>query len=443
MQPTSLVQWVDLLRNTPSKNDKKALLVDFLAWGGDTLREIIKMAYNPEKCYYMSFDKMMAFRESPLLAPLSHGDLMSYMDSLSSRSLSGHEALRTIKSLYHSANDDYKLAIKIILDRSLDCGVDVSTLNAVEPGMIPVFDVMLCTPASEKAMAKIKYPAYAQKKEDAARIIVIVKRTGEVQYRTRNGSFIDFGNPEIDAQFQLGLLGADTDVVLDGEVFLRGPDGNWLTRKASNGVLNKIIKGTKTNVPENEVKFVFWDTVSLDEFLVGWSAVEYKDRFIDVVNIVENIDSEFVEFAESHIVNSPEEAIVVCDNYIKSGFEGIVLKNIDAPYSNTRSPNQVKMKAEETTDLLCVGTIPGEGKYQGMIGALMMEDASGQLKVNVGTGLSDADRNKSPDEYIGKIHEIKYNELIKKKKSSIMSLFLPVYREVRFDKDVADNFGDK
>jgi hypothetical protein len=58
------------------------------------------------------------------------------------------------------------------------------------------------------------------------------------------------------------------------------------------------------------------------------------------------------------------------------------------------------------------------------------------LKVSVGSGFNDDQRNQG-DELVGKIVAVKYNAKIVNKQGEV-SLFLPIFIEIRNDKDVAD-----
>ena len=53
----------------------------------------------------------------------------------------------------------------------------------------------------------------------------------------------------------------------------------------------------------------------------------------------------------------------------------------------------------------------GEGKYAGMLGALVLVDSEFR-QVSVGTGFSDYERSFDPDEhFVGKVIEIKYEQI--------------------------------
>ena len=73
------------------------------------------------------------------------------------------------------------------------------------------------------------------------------------------------------------------------------------------------------------------------------------------------------------------------------------------------------------------------------LGAIICESADGIIKVNVGSGFNDEHRKSYKEkDILGKIVSIKYNARIKNK-SGEESLFLPVFVEIREDKDSADS----
>ena len=80
----------------------------------------------------------------------------------------------------------------------------------------------------------------------------------------------------------------------------------------------------------------------------------------------------------------------------------------------------------------------GTGKNSNRLGALVVSSEDGKIVVNVGTGFTDADRDSIQPNVVGKIASIKYNARIQDKKGNTESLFLPVFVEIREDKDTAD-----
>ena len=95
----------------------------------------------------------------------------------------------------------------------------------------------------------------------------------------------------------------------------------------------------------------------------------------------------------------------------------------------------------EQADLVCVGWEEGTKKNAGILGALVCETSDGKLRVGVGTGFKQHQRESiKPENIVGKIIAVKYNCVVKDKRSNTYSMFLPRFIEERFDKDTADTF---
>jgi ATP-dependent DNA ligase len=183
--------------------------------------------------------------------------------------------------------------------------------------------------------------------------------------------------------------------------------------------------------------------IPYDFFMQGktWN-MGYGDRLALITTACKNTSTKdsAIILVETHIVNSYEEAIELCTHYIKIGSEGIILKERSAPWEDRRSKYCLKMKALISGDFRCVGIQHGNygTKYEDGIGALICESDDGEIQFKVGTGLTDADRFRPYSDYIGKVLEVEYNEVIKSKGSKKKSLFLPVFKQIRLDKDTTN-----
>jgi hypothetical protein len=74
-----------------------------------------------------------------------------------------------------------------------------------------------------------------------------------------------------------------------------------------------------------------------------------------------------------------------------------------------------------------------------LIGAIECETSCVQLKVSIGSGLSEEDRKHDPSYFIGKLIDMQYNTLINSKTSETHSMFLPRFRGIRLDQKTADS----
>lgn len=93
---------------------------------------------------------------------------------------------------------------------------------------------------------------------------------------------------------------------------------------------------------------------------------------------------------------------------VAAGGEGLMLQRADARYTGGRSETLLKYKPSADAEARVVGYRPGQGKYAGMVGALLVEDAHGR-RFALGSGLSDADRRQPPR--LGQQVTFRYNGL--------------------------------
>lgn len=72
-----------------------------------------------------------------------------------------------------------------------------------------------------------------------------------------------------------------------------------------------------------------------------------------------------------------------------------MIKDVTAPYVTKRDEAWLKLKPALTVDLVVVGLEEGTGRNEGRLGALVCEgeDDGRLIRVNVGSGFSDTDRD--------------------------------------------------
>ena len=392
------------------------------------LRRVIFHALDPFTQYYI--------RKIPKYTPCEDEVVMELdsaidlLHDLSSRLVTGNAAIDHLKRVLELVTADDAKVIERIIGKDLKCGVSVSTANAVWGGLIPEYPCMLCSAHDEKLVNKIKFPAIVQKKEDGMRFNAIVQ-DGKCEFRSRNGKEIQLLG-RLENEFICMANGMD--VVFDGELLVTS-DSGVLDRQTGNGILNKANKGTISDAEADKVIAHIWDMIPYAYFIDG----EYNKPYVDRLNNLGNIVfPEKIELVETHIVEDMNSVQNIFNDYLVNGFEGIILKDGQSIWENKRSKGQIKFKGEEECDLRIIDIEEGTGKYTGMLGAIVCESNDSILRVSVGSGFSDAQRTQyKRDDLLGKIVAVKYNMRIKNKQGE-ESLFLPVFIEIREDKDQAD-----
>jgi len=83
------------------------------------------------------------------------------------------------------------------------------------------------------------------------------------------------------------------------------------------------------------------------------------------------------------------------DQVVAGGGEGLMLHRADARYRLDRSEDLLKLKPHQDAEARVTAHLPGNGKYQGMLGALEVQRPDG-LRFRIGTGFTDDERRHPP-----------------------------------------------
>jgi DNA ligase-1 len=83
------------------------------------------------------------------------------------------------------------------------------------------------------------------------------------------------------------------------------------------------------------------------------------------------------------------------EQVVAAGGEGLMLHRRNAPYRAGRGDDLLKVKPYEEGDARVIAHLPGRGKYEGLLGALLVGLPNGR-RFRIGTGFSDAERAAPP-----------------------------------------------
>jgi DNA ligase-1 len=120
---------------------------------------------------------------------------------------------------------------------------------------------------------------------------------------------------------------------------------------------------------------------------------------------------------------------------IAGGYEGIMLKDPDAIYECKRTTSWLKLKPFIEVSLEVVDFEEGTGRNEGRLGAIICEgeDDGRRIRVNVGSGFSDSDRDSywaGRDQMVKKIVEVRADAITQNQDGSY-SLRFPRFLRFR------------
>ena len=362
---------------------------------------------------------------------ITQSDFDDIVRSLESRSLTGNAMRDSIQVLCDSSKvEEWNDWYRRILIKDLRCGVTHKTVNKHSSMKVPVFECMLADD-SKKHEKKMTGKVYVEPKLDGVRVITICDvDKDEVKMFSRNGKELN-NFPKILEQFDSMLDQMGESMVFDGEVM--SDDFQTLMREIHRK------GGAKT---DDAVLNVF-DCLPLDYFKMGEYEMTLAKRkqILDDFNFGPNISR--VEYVMIDLDDDDGQKQFADYNKlcIDKGFEGIMVKPITGSYECKRSSLWLKVKPFIEVSLTVVATEEGTGRNIGKLGALIVEgtDDGKFIKTNVGSGLSDSDREEfwtAKDKLIGQVVEVRADAITQNQNATDeWSLRFPRFLRFRgFDK---------
>ena len=349
---------------------------------------------------------------------LSWGEFCDLADQLQKRELTGHAARDAIlEAMLQSHDAEWNKWYRRILIKDLRCGVSEKTINNVVKKVnkdytIPVFKCMLAHDSAnhEKKLVGEKLLDY---KLDGVRVLAIYDAEADaVTMYSRNGKqFINFGHIEKEIVDTIASKFTES-MVLDGE----------MVSSSFQALMKQVHR--KDNVEATDAKFALFDVLTLKEFKEGVSQKGCWDRHNQLKEILADAKEDSNMFVVDKVECNfdTEEGQKTFKEYnamaIEKGFEGIMIKDRNAPYECKRSHFMLKAKPFIEVSLEVVDTEEGTGRNAGKLGALICEgtDDGKFIRVNVGSGLTDDNRDEfwaSKDKLIGQIVEVRADAITK------------------------------
>jgi ATP-dependent DNA ligase len=433
-----MLQLLNNIKNESSINGKIELIKEYSKY--EVFKKVLELAYNPFYNFYIK--KLPEIEHHSGRFTLEYAlDILEYQ--IATRNITGNNAKEELLYIMRNLTPNDCKVVRLILERDLDCGISVKTINKAIPNFIPDTKklYMRCSNFSEKLLnttyKDVDY-VYIQEKMDGMYCNLVLQQGKNPEFITRNGKKLPLfeNNSEI-FTYVLQDLPKNVNKVLQGELLFVNNLNEIQPREVGNGLFQsknkKVPKGWKPI-------YIVWDIVDYDDWLKGYSNVTYEDRYAELEQYSTN-------FNDIYLVTSVR-ASKDLDNinrflqdYIRQEKEGIVIKHPKGVWEGKTSKYQMKYKKEIEVDLQIYGITDGKnGARLGKPSILMCQSADGELKVDVGIGFTD-----EMYKYIENNVELLLNKVVTVKAFDIIetengiSLFLPRFVEFRFDKNEADD----
>jgi DNA ligase-1 len=379
-------------------------------------------------------------------APNPWPEFNELLHLLSTRQVTGNaarDAIALISMKFDS--DEWNNFCAPVIRRDLRAGISEKTINKVVKGtkyQIPVFGCQLA--ANSEGRPEMRGIKRLEPKLDGVRVLMmaIMSDAGDVTVvsYSRNGKvFENFTHIEnqIEQNFTKIVRTAATSnmsmgFVLDGEVI--SSSFQELMRQARR----------KENVQAEDSVFNVFDIIPLTAFREGhWNAqlskrIKILESLRPVVDAMPNVELLPHLMVDLDTSEGRDQLDRYAADQVEAGFEGIMIKDLGAPYECKRNTSWMKYKPVYDYDLTVIGIEEGTGKNQGRMGALVCEgvDDGKNITVNVGSGYTDEERQSywnDKDSVIGQTAVV-MADAITQNRDGTYSLRFPRFKTFRDDK---------
>lgn len=382
----------------------------------------------------MSKRVMSNFTNLPELNSLE--DLFNYLRKNNSGKDKDIKVIQNyINKIKKEYGNEVALFVEGVATKDYPVGISKVTVNKVfGKNFIFKFDVRKGSKFEGKLKQGIDYVSTI--KYDGIRSVFMVDENG-VQVLGRSGKNIE-GLIVLEAAMISHYAITNQPMMYDGELLAFNPD------ILSSDELFKVTSGKlRRDGNKEDIQFVMFDCMPLDEFKEGKSKLQWVDRRKQVEYLSKelNVMCQTIKGMENEYIACPQilykgrdlnEIEKTQKQVEEQGFEGTMLDETTAYYEAKRTKSLLKYKTFHTVDLRVLRV--EEHTRGNKLGSIVVDYKGHEL--GVGSGFTDKDREyfwNNQYEILGKIVEIGYFEESTNDRGG-KSLRFPTFKIVR-DKD--------
>lgn len=166
---------------------------------------------------------------------------------------------------------------------------------------------------------------------------------------------------------------------LDGEL--------WIARQKFELVISTVRDKTPDDKAWKQVKFMVFDMPELP--------ISFDDRLKQMEDTIKEINTPWVKTVKQWRVANHSILMNELKEITKAGAEGLMLHKGSSLYKGKRSGDLLKVKLYQDAEAIVIKHIKGKGKYQQMLGAIVVEMPNGK-QFKIGSGFTDIERKNPP-----------------------------------------------
>jgi len=415
----------------------------------DTLRKY-KDNKNLQRLLKMTYDKVaftygITMKNIPEIKNYSGANSLTYAltvleQDLATRNVTGNAAIDLLtETLSCLSKEDAKI-LELVIGRDLKINMGRTNINKVIKNLITKPPYERCDIGTSKNIKKninFNEKVFSQTKMDGTYRSSTFD-AGNITILSRSGQEEQF--PIIEKELKTLNIDAYT---LIGEMTLRGEKD----RKKGNGLINS------DNPPHEDIIYTVWDMIPAHEYsmdkeiqkkyLKTSEPTKYEDRLELLEKTLSVLpENSHVQLIDYKIIKNMKEAFEHFQEVTEEGGEGTVIKSHDMVWKDGTSKQQLKVKLEIFLEVRCTGFTEGTKgtKREKTFGAMTFTNDEGTIQGQC-SGFSDKELetiNSDRNNYIGKVFEIKCNDITKSKNKDHYALSHANFQEFRNDKDTTD-----
>lgn len=182
---------------------------------------------------------------------------------------------------------------------------------------------------------------------------------------------------------------------LDGEAYCHGMSLQNI----------RAITGRSKNLHENylDIDFVVFD-----------KPIPKVPQATRIASLLSEEETDYIKIAPSVLVRTVKAATGFLQEVVDSGYEGVVIRRYNGLWAPKRSVDMVKWKPKRKDAYRLVEMVEGTGKYEGTLGAFIVEDPEGH-RFHVGSfAITDIERDRlwrNSGDLLGRWVVVRYFEL--------------------------------